>query len=212
MSRNLSLIGVAIVIASLLSGCLAAVATGAAAGAAGAIAYDRRSAGTVIDDQNIEFKIRHSVTTFKPVNLQKNTHLSVTSYNNAVLLVGQVPDEVVKEKIGELAADTDQVRKVYNQLQIMPPTSLSQRSKDTWITTKIKSNSIFGREIDPLRTKVITENNVVYLMGIVSHEEAEKLTNVARKTNGVERVIRVFDYNDYGDDNNAEKVDTLDDE
>jgi osmotically-inducible protein OsmY len=210
MSRNLSLICASFVIACLLSGCWIAVATSAAAGAA--VVYDRRSTGTVIDDQNIEFKIRHSVATFKPVNLQKNTHLSVTSYNNAVLLVGQVPDEVVKEKIGALAADTDQVRKVYNQLQIMPPTSLTQRSKDSWITAKIKSNSIFGREIDPLRTKVITENNVVYLMGIVSHEEAEKLTNVARKTNGVERVIRVFDYNDYGDDNNADKVDTLDDE
>lgn len=181
---------------TLLSGCVAAVATGAVAATGAAVAYDRRSVGTVIDDQGIEFKVRHAINTYEPLNLQKNTHLVVISYNNAVLLVGQVPDETISTKIQELAEDTEQVRKVYNQLEIMPPTSFSQRSKDSLITTKIKSTSLFGREIDPLRTKVITENNVVYLMGIVSHEEAEKLSEAARKVSGVERVVRVFDYND----------------
>jgi osmotically-inducible protein OsmY len=129
--------------------------------------------------------------------LMKDARVIVTSYNRNVLLVGQVPTQAVSDKIGHLIEDVDEVKKVYNELEVAPPIGVKTISNDSWITTKIKSTSMNGRKgVDPLRTKVITENSVVYLMGIVSRAEADNASELARNTEGVKRVVRVFEYTD----------------
>jgi osmotically-inducible protein OsmY len=176
-----------------LSACIPAVVGGAAA--TSAVAYDKRTTGTIIDDQGIEVKVRHQIDEYEHINLDANSHIVIVSYNEVVLLVGQVASTAAKEKIGELTAKVQKVRKVHNELEVGEPTSLVTRSHDTWITTKIKSSSGFN-EINPLHTKVVTENDVVYLMGIVSRQQADQLTELARSTTGVSRVVRVFEYVD----------------
>jgi osmotically-inducible protein OsmY len=178
----------------LLSGCVAAVVGGSAATTAW-VAQDKRTTGTVIDDQTIEMKIQHEIGEYEFLNLNANAHLVIVSYNNIVLLVGQVPSSGAKEQIAKIARDTQKVRKVHDELTIQEPISLATRSKDSWITTKIKASSGFN-EINPLHTKVITENSVVYLMGIVTRAQADQLTELARSTSGVARVVRVFEYVD----------------
>lgn len=177
----------------LLSACVPAVIGGAAAG--GAVAYDQRTTGTVIDDQTLERKIRHEIDEYEHLNLDANSHIVIVSYNEIVLLIGQVASQAAKDKIGELATGTEKVRKVYNELEVGAPTSMITRSHDSWITTKIKSSSGFN-DVNPLRTKVITENDVVYLMGIVTRAQADQLTALARSTGGVDKVVRVFEYVD----------------
>lgn len=176
-----------------LSACIPAVVGGAAA--TSAVAYDKRTTGTIIDDQGIEVKVRHQIDEYEHINLDANSHIVIVSYNEVVLLVGQVASTAAKDKIGELTAKVQKVRKVHNELEVGEPTSLVTRSHDAWITTKIKSSSGFN-EINPLHTKVVTENDVVYLMGIVTRQQADQLTELARSTTGVARVVRVFEYVD----------------
>jgi len=178
----------------LLSGCIGPVLiAGAATGAT--VAHDRRTSGTIMEDKAIQLKAEHEMR--DNVALKKDAHVVFTSYNNNVLIVGQVPSHDVSSKIEEMVQNIPEVKKVYNELEVGPPISMTTISHDSWITTKIKSSSLYGRAgVDPLRTKVVTEDSVVYLMGIVSHAEADNATELARKVEGVERVVRVFEYTD----------------
>ncbi|MFI4956095.1 MAG: BON domain-containing protein [Gammaproteobacteria bacterium] len=179
---------------TLLTGCLGpALIAGAATGAT--MAHDRRTSGTIMEDKAIQLKADHELR--ENVALKKDAHIVVTSYNNNVLIVGQVPSHDASSKIEALVQNIAEVKKVYNELEVAPPVSMKTISHDSWITTKIKSSSMNGRAgVDPLRTKVITENGVVYLMGIVSRAEADNATELARKVEGVKRVVRVFEYTD----------------
>lgn len=194
ISKYKTLVAFIIVQSLLLSACVPAVVGGAAASTAW-VAQDKRTTGTIIDDQTIELKIQQEMDEYEFLNLNANAHINIISYNNIVLLVGQVPSSGAKEKIGEIARDTQEVRKVYNELEVQSPSSLMTRTSDSWITTKIKTSSGF-KKINPLHSKVVTENGVVYLMGIVTREQAEQLTELARTTSGVQRVVRVFEYVD----------------
>lgn len=178
-----------------MSACATAVVGGAAATGAGAVAYDKRTTGTIIEDQAIERKVREAIDEYEHINLDANSHIVIVSYNEIVLLVGQVASQAAKDKIGELAKNVEKVRKVHNELEVGEPTSMVTRSHDAWITTKIKSSSGFN-DVNPLHTKVITEHDVVYLMGMVSHKQADQLTELARTTAGVSRVVRAFEYID----------------
>lgn len=180
-----------------LTGCATALIGGAAAG--GKVAYDKRTTGTIIEDQAIERRIGDAIDDYEYLNLDAKSHLVIVSYNENVLIAGQVPSQAAKDKIGELAKNTEKVNKVFNELEIGEPSSLVTRSHDAWITTKIKSSSVFN-EVDPVRTKVVTENGVVYLMGIVTHAEADNLTELARTSSGVTRVVRLFEYIEVPDD------------
>ncbi len=191
--NNMTRIVLLLLCVGFLSGCLALAGGAAVTGAA--VAYDKRTTGTVIDDQGIEIKISHAIEEYEFINLNARAHIVIVSYNEIVLLVGQVASQAAKDKIGDIARDTEKVRKVYNELTVQEPTSIVTRSHDSWITTKIKTSSGFN-EINPLHTKVITENDVVYLMGIVSRDQADKLTDLARSTGGVTKVVRVFEYVD----------------
>lgn len=193
-SRPLILATLLLTTSAMLSGCIGPVLiAGAATGAT--MAHDRRTSGTIMEDKAIELKAAHLLN--DNVTLKKDAHIVITSYNNNILIVGQVPSQQVSNEIDALMQSVDEVKKVYNELEVAPPISMKTISNDSWITTKIKSASMSGKKgVDPLRTKVITENSVVYLMGIVSRAEADNATELARKTEGVKRVVRVFEYTD----------------
>jgi len=153
----------------------------------------RRSMGAMVDDGSIE-------TTIK-VNLNaadeqlKNSHINVVSFNATVLLVGQVPSQDMKNLATRVArSSSSRVKEVYNELEVAGATTFLSRSNDAWLSAKIKTLMLADSEISGLRTKVVTENGVVYLMGLLTQEEADKTVNLVSNTKGVTKVVRAFEY------------------
>jgi len=176
----------------ILQGCAAAVVGAGATGAA--VAADRRTAGSVIDDQGIEIKARREFAGSD--ELWEQSNVSVTSYNGIVLITGETPNQQLKSKITEIVKDIPKVRKVYNEMAIAAPSALSSRSSDTWLTSKVKSRMTADKDVRAFYIKVKTERGVVYLMGKVTREEADAAVAVTRGTSGVQRVVKVFEYID----------------
>lgn len=188
ITKTLSLL----VLATLLGGCAAAVVGGAATGVA--VAHDRRTAGTVLDDQSIELKSYNLIGSNQ--QLEANSHINVTSYNLRVLLTGEVTSNALKSKAAQLVSSVPKTRQVLNYLVVGPNTPLGSRTKDTWITTKVKSN-LFNIELadfDATRVKVVTEAQTVFLLGLVNRQEGQAAIEVARKVSGVKKVVALFEY------------------
>ena len=180
---------------ALLQGCAAIVGTGAvsAAGVAGvATATDRRSPGTVVDDEVIELKALAALR--RNDDIAPSSHVNATSYNAILLLTGETLNEKMRRHITKLIENMEKVRRVHNELAIAAPSSMLSRSSDSLITAKIKT--ALGRHSFEIaaRTKVVTENGVVYLMGLMRRSEAKVSTNIARKIGGVQRVVKLFEY------------------
>ena len=154
---------------SLIQGCATGVVVGGAATGA-AVVHDRRSAGTVIDDQGASWKISHAI--FSDKELNDPSHINVTVYNGAVLLTGETPTEDLKLRAHAIAAQVvGKEKPIYNELAIAEPTSLSTRTNDAYITTKVKAALLDIQSLpgfDVTRVKVTTENSVVYLMGLLT--------------------------------------------
>jgi osmotically-inducible protein OsmY len=175
-----------------LQGCATAVVTGAATGAS--VIHDRRTTGAVIDDQGIEFKA--SYTLFQDKSIYDQSHINVTSYNGVVLLTGETLTAELKQKVTNQIKQLPKVRRVHNELLIAAPSALPSRSSDAWITSKIKAKLTTDEAIDPFFVKVVTEHGVVYLMGIVSRAEAERIVKIVANSAGVQRVVKIFEYVD----------------
>jgi len=182
-------------ITSLLGGCAAVVVTGAATGANAA--HDRRTLGAYVDDEGIELKARLAITEDK--ELYSQIHVNFISINGVVLLVGQAPTEAMRIKIEELTQGIEKVRVVHNEMTIAAPNSYMTRSSDSLITAKVKG-SLFGIKghegFDPTRVKVVTENGIVYLMGILYRSEADAVATRASRVSGVQKVVKLFEYLD----------------
>ena len=179
---------------ALAQGC-AVVGTGAvgAAGMAGvAGATDRRSAGTFVDDEIIELKALAGLR--RNEDIGPSSHVNATSYNGILLLTGETPSEEMRRRITKLVENIDKVRRVHNELAVAAPSSMLSRSSDSLITARIKT--ALGRHSFEIaaRTKVVTENGVVYLMGLTRRGEADVATEIARKVGGVQRVVKLFEY------------------
>lgn len=173
-----------------LQGCAGAVIAGGAT--AGAMANDRRTSGAYIDDEVIEWKILDVLSDNEQINTQ--THLNATSYNGIVLLTGEIPNEEMRHTIEQKIKSIQSVRQLHDETSIAAPSSMMSRSGDTWITSKVKT-ALLTKDTDVgSRTKVVTDKGVVYLMGIVSPQEADKLTDIARRVDGVQKVVKVFEY------------------
>ena len=176
----------------LLQGCAAAVVTGAATGVA--IAHDRRTSGSVIDDQGIEFKASSAL--YENKEIYDQSHINVTSYNGIVLISGETLTEEFKQQVTAIVKAIPKVKHIHNELIIAAPSSLPSRSSDSWITTKIKTKLTTDMDVDPFYIKVVTEHGVVYLMGIVSRAEADKVVSIVTTSDGVQRVVKIFEYTD----------------
>ncbi len=187
-----SLIVVLLGSAGGLTGCAAVVGGGAAATAAAA--YDRRTTGTVIDDEFIELKAVEAWS--KDQELWDQAHLNATSYNNVLLITGEAPSETLRQRAASLVRAIPKVREVHNEIRVAAPSSLPSRSSDSWVTGKVKTALLNADSINALRIKVVTEAGVVYLMGLVTRAEADAATDIARRVDGVQRVVKIFEYLD----------------
>lgn len=179
----------ALLLAATLAGCIPVMVAGAAGGAA-MVATDRRTAGAQVDDEGIEIKVTAEVERL----YGDRAHVNVTSFNGLVLLTGEVPDQGAWSSVGSFAKAQAKVREVRNELVVAPPTSVSQRSNDSYITSKVKARFIEANKFPPNAVKVVTERSVVYLMGIVSRQEGDAAGEVAATTEGVAKVVKVFEY------------------
>jgi osmotically-inducible protein OsmY len=175
----------------LLSGCIPLMVAGAAGGAA-LVATDRRSAGTQVDDEAIELKIANNIG----AGFGDRVHVNATSYSGVVLLTGEVPTQDLVGQIGDIARTTAKVRRVVNDIAVMPVSSVPTRTNDTYITSKVKARFVEANRFAPNRVKVVTEREVVYLMGLVTHAEADTAAQIAATTSGVVRVVKLFEYID----------------
>lgn len=172
-----------------LSGCAGLLFSGAATGAA--VAHDTRTAGTVIEDQAIELKATELI--WKDPELNNQSHISTTSYNQIVLITGQTPTEALRQRAQSKIASVAKVRHIHNELIVAAPSSLTTRSGDTVLTAKVKTKMFALKDIDGTRVKVVTENGVVYLMGLLSAPDADLAANAASTVSGVQKVVKLFE-------------------
>ncbi len=177
-------------ITSLLSGCSGLFLAGAATG--GASVYDSRAMSTIFEDKTIRHKI---LVAMKQEDDFKGVDVSVTSFDHDVLLTGQTTHASIKVKAEKLARQIPQVKRIYNEIEITEaPRELLATLKDAWLTAKVKSKLITTPKLKSGHFKVVTENKVVYLMGKVTKEQAEKAVESARNVPNVLRVVRAFEY------------------
>jgi len=171
-----------------LTACVPLVVGGAAAGTA-LVATDRRTSGAQLEDEGIELRLLGRVRS----DMGTRVRVNVVSYNRQVLLTGEVPNEKDKQAIEQIARKVENVGSVVNALAVMNTPSLAGRSADLLITGRLKAAILDASDLEINAIKVITEHNVVYLMGRVTKREADRVTNIARTIAGVQRVVRVFE-------------------
>jgi osmotically-inducible protein OsmY len=176
-------------LAALVAGC-AAVAVGAGAAAGYGVYEDRRSTGTQVDDQRIESRAGSAIDQ----RFGWKVHVNVTSYNRHVLITGEVPDAVSHAEVERMIAAIPGVRTLSNELTIGPLSSLAARTGDTVVTSNVKSRFIGAKNFNAVHVKVVTEARAVYLMGMVTEVEANAAVDIARTTDGVKKVVKVFEY------------------
>jgi osmotically-inducible protein OsmY len=174
----------------LLQGCAGAVMVGAVSGAM--MANDERSVKTQLDDTNTDFKITSALLEHE--DLKKQTNITGVSVNGNVLMIGQAPNSMLRDKAVKVVQDLKLGGKIHNQIRIGNPTSFTTRSNDTWVTTKVKGRMLNEKELDVTRIKVITENGEVFLLGLIHRSQAELAVDIARHTAGVRKVVKVFEY------------------
>jgi osmotically-inducible protein OsmY len=191
MKRNLQslMVSGAVLAVALtsLSGCAPLVLGGAVA--TGIMITDRRTSGAQVEDQAIEIKI----ATVVRQEMGDRVHLNVTSFNRKVLLTGEVTTGSEKERIEKIAQSQENVQLVVNDLALMPASSLTQRSKDVVLTSRVKAAFIDAKDLQANAVKVVTERGIVYLMGRVTSREAKRASDIVRSMGGVVKVVRVFD-------------------
>lgn len=178
-------------VVALLQGCVTAAVVGGGA-LATKVAMDPRTTGTQIDDQTLELRVADALRKDKQLNEQ--AHISVIVYNGRALLVGEAPSADLKEVAVNLARGVKDIADVYDEIQIGEKVSFIQASKDTWITTEVKSKLFVNGNVKASDVKVVTENGVVYLIGRVTQSQAAAAVDVARQVNGVRKVVKVFTY------------------
>lgn len=181
----------AVLLAMQVAACVPVIAGGAVAG--GVMASDRRTSGIYIEDQAIEVKVRKMIID----NIgAANINVSVTSFNLNVLLTGEAISEEVRAKAERAALSVENVKTVTNELAISEKSGLGTSANDTYITSKVKANMLKENRFPANYVKVVTENSIVYLMGMVTQEEGEAAVEIARNVSGVEKVVKVFEYTD----------------
>jgi osmotically-inducible protein OsmY len=156
---------------SQITACVPVVVGGAAAG--GAMAADRRTSGIYVEDENIELKAFKKIES----NLGEDAHVN-ESKPKAEGLIKEIPN----------------VRSITNEIVVGPKSSLGSRSSDSYLTSKVKTKFVTEGKFAANHVKVVTENNVVYLLGIVTQAEGDAAAEIARTTDGVTRVVKVFEY------------------
>lgn len=176
-----------IVIILTVSSCAPVMVAGTATSVSAV--YDQRNLTTIYQDEGIAHQIYGLINTD---NVLKDAHLNVVSINSSVLVVGQVPTLEDKKRTSDLIHSISEVKKIYNQTTVGPMTSALVKSNDLWITTKVKAAMLAENGLPSTQVKVLTENNVVYLLGVVDKQHADLAVGVASKIKGVKKVVKLF--------------------
>jgi osmotically-inducible protein OsmY len=183
----------AVLLVPLLSGCFAALVGGAAAG----VGHDRRSAATVIDDRNIQLSAYDNFNKDKELALKNNVGIVV--YNGVMLLVGEVRTEELRERAQKRVSGFEGTRRIVNEIEVREPEGFWSSRRDNSITAHVKTallDIVDMPDFDPTRVNVTTAHRTVYLLGLVSRAEAERVAEIARNVAGVDKVVKVFEYTD----------------
>ncbi len=193
MTKRWLALGILLNTALLLSACAPVMFGGVATTAS--VAHDRRTTGSVIEDQAIELRIGSAL---RDAGIHKQAHVNITSYNGIVLLSGEAPTEDLRSRIGEFARRDEKARRVHNEMVLAAPSSFMTRSSDALLTTRVKAALLSVRidGFDATRVKVVSENGTVFLMGLVHHSEAAAVTGEAQSIGGVQRIVKLFEYLD----------------
>jgi osmotically-inducible protein OsmY len=170
-----------------LSGCFPLMVGGAVTGAL--VASDRRTSGTVVEDNAIQLKARNRIEDA----LGDRAHINTTSYNRQLLLTGEVPSEQDKQLAEKAASGVENLRNIVNELAVLGNATLTQRSSDALVTSRVKANLIDAKDLFANAFKITTERGTVYLMGRVTQREANRATEVVSGTSGVQRVVRILE-------------------
>lgn len=171
----------------LLSGCFGVAAVGVGGGVL--MLSDRRASETYITDEGIELRAGNRISE----NYGTKVHVNVTSYNRMVLLTGEVPSAAVKAEVEKLVSAVPNVKSISNELAIAGPSSMTGRSNDAYLTSKVKARFVDAQKFSANHVKVVTEAGVVFLLGLVTQPEADAAVDIARTTGGVQKVVRVFE-------------------
>ena len=153
-----------------------------------------RTMGAKLNDEEIETAAKVNIKKADPQLEQ--AHVSIDSYNGIVLLTGQVPSEELRNLVADTVYKLNPVREIHNELVVSDPTNFVARSKDTWISTKIKAQLLADGNIESRNIHFVTENQVVFLMGIVTRAEADRIVDKVSHTADVQKVVKVFEYID----------------
>jgi len=172
----------------LLQGCMEMMMVGT--GVALATVEDRRTTGAQLEDRGIELRAANRIDD----RLGERVHVNVTSFNRYVLLTGEVVDEATRAEVEGLARGVPNVLGVSNDLQVAGKSSTTSRSNDTLITSKVKARIADANKFNVFHVKVVTEAAVVYLLGVVTEQEAADAVEIARTTAGVRKVVKMFEY------------------
>lgn len=174
-------------LASVLAGCFPAAVVGVGAGAL--LVADRRIAETYLADEGIEIRAQNRIGE----KFGTQTHVNVTSYNRMVLLTGETPDAATKAEVEKAIATVPNVKSISNELLVGGASSLSGRSNDTYLTSKVKARFVDYNRFPANKVKVVTEWGTVFLLGLVTQGEADAAVEIARTTGGVLKVVRLFE-------------------
>ncbi|MBX9606092.1 MAG: BON domain-containing protein [Gammaproteobacteria bacterium] len=173
-----------------LTGCVGVMLGGAAGGAS--VVNDPRTTGSQVEDESIEIKAGNLIRGDGELNQQ--SHINVTSYNQVVLVTGETPTEDMRTRLIEMVKGIEKVRTVHNEVTIGAPSPVSARSKDSWLTTNVKGRIVGAKELSAIKFKVVTEAATVYLLGMVTQAEGTLAAQLASQTPGVLRVVKLFEY------------------
>ncbi|HZZ09243.1 MAG TPA: BON domain-containing protein [Paraburkholderia sp.] len=186
--RTVLVIGFAAGLSATLQGCFLAVA--GAAGGGALVATDRRTLGAQTEDRELQVKALSQISQ----NLPDSAHVNVTVFNRRVLLTGEVAGDVSKQRAESVVRGLNNVNTIVNELAIMPASSFSSRTNDTYLETRVKTALIAEKDISANNFKVVAEHGSVYLMGLVTMDEGNRGADVASRVPGVTQVVKVFQY------------------
>ena len=154
--------------------------------------HGKRTFGALIEDHSIERKSLINIKNLAPE--LKGSHIEITSYNGTVLIAGQTDSKKSKLKAKGIVQKIRHVNRVYNAMEIAGPSSLLVRLNDSWITFKVKLALTSGKNTPSNRTKIVTENSIVYLMGLLNRKEENAIIEKIRGVRGAQKIIKLTEY------------------
>lgn len=176
----------------LAQGCAPLVVAGGATAAVAA--SERRTLGSFVDDESIELKARKAINDDN--ELGDDVHVDITSMNGIVLLSGEAKTAALHDRVVALVRPIPGIRRIVDELRVTEPSAFANRTQDSWITGVVKTKMLGVKGLESSQVKVVTEDSVVYLMGLVTRQEGDLAAEAARSVGGVQRVVKLFEYID----------------